>query len=118
MSDIFTSKDFTSCEGLKNGQTEDYSVALTDNPEISVSGIFDNIKNSSLSLFPNPTNDVVHIRTSSKEKITSATVLDLLGKKIMTVNSNTVDMSELSNGTYLIEIKTDNNTYSEKIIKN
>jgi hypothetical protein len=51
-------------------------------------------------MYPNPTNDVVYIKTV--QSLTSIEVYDLLGKRLIqkTMDMNIVNVSELSNGVY------------------
>ena len=69
----------------------------------------------SLSIYPNPTSDMISIK--GVENIKSIKVYSILGgleKEVF--NTNQVDISELSSGIHLIKI--DNGTiYSKKIIK-
>ena len=68
---------------------------------------------SSIRLFPNPTNNLVQITiTNSPETIDQITVYDVLGKNVMSIsaiNSSqiTIDASTLAKGIYLVEITTE-----------
>ena len=72
---------------------------------------------SDFSMHPNPTNGLINI--SSSEKIKSLEVFSLEGRKIKEVTNSTIDISDLSNGMYLVQVKTEaGNVGSKKIIKN
>lgn len=62
--------------------------------------------NSSLRLFPNPTNDVIHLELDWRE----VNVFDLNGRESMHAVNNTeqsfFDVSHLANGIYFVEIRT------------
>ncbi|WP_430468080.1 FG-GAP-like repeat-containing protein [Winogradskyella ouciana] len=71
---------------------------------------------SQLSIFPNPTKDVLNFE-GFNESIIDITITDILGKNIMTTahNSNeTLDVSELADGIYNISI---NGKFASKFIK-
>lgn len=67
-------------------------------------------------VYPNPTSDFINIKSDSK--INSVSVVDLTGRKMNTpLNDNKVDVRNLPNGTYIINIETKNGNTSEKFIK-
>ena len=76
--------------------------------------------NSSLLVFsPNPTTDFVEIKLNAPVKIKSWNLIDVTGRTIQKEQTgNTVNLSNLSAGEYLIEITTSNgDKYSKKIVK-
>lgn len=76
----------------------------------------DEVSKSKTSIFPNPTKGEVNIKTDKKIKSTS--VLDLSGKVISRGNSEKVNLSSVTKGTYLLQVEfTDGSTKTEKIIK-
>jgi len=85
-------------------------------------GIQDVSTSAAFSIYPNPANDVLHI--ASDTELNSARVFDVAGKLVKEVNiggafSNALDISELNNGVYILEIETvtgESNT--SKILKN
>ena len=66
-------------------------------------------------LYPNPTNSILHINLqNTNESLQKITVYDLIGKQIKMFSGSgtqqsTINVGELSNGVYMIEIITDNN---------
>ena len=72
---------------------------------------------SDFSVYPNPSNGIINIE--SKETIETIDILSLEGRKIKSCNETKIDLSELSNGIYLMQIKTiDGKFGTKKIIKN
>lgn len=72
---------------------------------------------NTISVYPNPTNNILNFKGSFTETL-NAVVFDVLGKKVLTktINSNTaLNVSELSSGIYTIRINNTNN--SIKFIK-
>ena len=70
--------------------------------------------NSTVSIYPNPTKNEIHIK-GNKASIKSIIIKDITGKIKLkqTNNTLTISLHELSNGIYFIEIETQN----EKVIK-
>lgn len=71
-----------------------------------------------LKVYPNPTSDLINITTN--EEIESLKLLNSLGQvKALNYGQNNLDIRFLSNGIYLLEIKTKSGKKSvQKIIKN
>ena len=70
-----------------------------------------------MQLFPNPTNSRLSLNS---EKDYNIEVFDLTGRKIMEVQGNNLDMSNLSKATYIVKVfdKASKETYSYKVIRN
>jgi hypothetical protein len=70
-----------------------------------------------LTVFPNPSKNIVQLKSNSK--IDKITLFDTLGKAILiqTQNNNEIDLENLSKGVYLIEILTENEKIYKKFIK-
>ena len=77
-----------------------------------------NIKSDNkIQLFPNPTNSRLSLNSDKNYNIE---VFDLNGRKIMEVEGNNLDMSNLSKATYIVKAfdKASKETYSYKVIRN
>lgn len=72
------------------------------------------IDNSSVNLYPNPTTGMVFVEA---ENFVNASVIDMTGRVVMTTTETTFDMSNLSNGVYMVRINTANGTATQKIVK-
>ena len=70
-----------------------------------------------MQLFPNPTNSRLSLNS---EKDYNIEVFDLNGRKIMDVEGNNLDMSNLSKATYIVKAfdKASKETYSYKVVRN
>ena len=89
-------------------------IAINNEAALSTSEIVKS--NEMLSIYPNPTSDILNIKT--KEKVQSASIFDMSGRKIEArVLDNNVDVTSLERGTYIINIQTEKGTTSEKFIK-
>ena len=76
-----------------------------------------NVINEAFKIYPNPTNSILNIQ--SQDNLLAVRIIDLTGRttNISNLNSKAIDVSNLSNGMYFIEIKTKNGLFKEKFIK-
>lgn len=89
-----------------------YAVVVTENNctdtsscYISTVGFNENGINKLISIYPNPTNDRINIKTS-EVNITQVVLLDIRGAVIREINQNarSIDISQLDNGIYYLRI--------------
>lgn len=76
----------------------------------------------SCNIFPNPTHNILTIKTNKTDPIKSVSVFNLVGQKEIEIfdlddNLMNMDLSQLQNGAYILCIKTGNNIFYSKIIK-
>ena len=79
-------------------------------------GINENVA-SEVSIYPNPTSNVLNISTNSND-MSELTVKDITGKIVLSQKFNTkitINTENYSKGIYLIDVKNDLGTVSEKI---
>jgi len=70
---------------------------------------------SSIYVYPNPTANRIYIQA---ENITKAEVFDLMGRRVHSTNQDQIDLSNISSGSYILQVTTQNNTTETfKIIK-
>lgn len=77
------------------------------------------VTESKLSLYPNPTSDYITINHSTAISITSINIVDILGRKVYsTINpTNSINISKLEKGVLLVQIQTNNGLFTQKLIK-
>ena len=70
------------------------------------------------SVFPNPTNGILNI--TSKTPINRVEIYSILGKEIIdtTISTNSIDISNLNSGIYIIKAHSNNELGVKRIIKN
>lgn len=88
---------------------------VVTNPALSVAK---NELGSKIKVYPNPAKDKVTIETNNVN-LTSVEVYDLLGKKVFEQNklsNNTIDISDLSNGIYMLKLNSENKSITKKLI--
>ncbi|MGB1309277.1 MAG: T9SS type A sorting domain-containing protein [Oceanihabitans sp.] len=78
---------------------------------------------SAISIYPNPSNGVLNINKPSGVNLEKATVYNVLGKSVKTINlvnmtdSKSLDLTALSSGLYLVNIQAENGkTITKKIV--
>lgn len=78
-----------------------------------------NATDKKLTLYPNPVTNELNIGASDSKIIEKVSVFNLIGQLVKSVDSNkrTIDMSDLSNGTYLVKVQTNEGIIDRKIIK-
>ncbi|WP_299115400.1 T9SS type A sorting domain-containing protein [uncultured Winogradskyella sp.] len=78
----------------------------------------DDVSVIDFSLYPNPAKDVLNIQTNNVT-INSVSIYDMLGKEVLSVKevNNSIDISNLKSGIYLIKIATNEASVTKKIVK-
>jgi hypothetical protein len=93
----------TYCQVQYDYCDEEYSVGLDD------------LSESEIAFYPNPTTGVVNILAKNDIKID---ITNILGKTIAVIeNENRIDLSRFSNGIYIFNITYNNSTIQYKVIK-
>ncbi|MDR0798699.1 MAG: GEVED domain-containing protein, partial [Dysgonamonadaceae bacterium] len=112
---------------MPNTEYEFYAYATTETFDIHgetlsfstiITGIDDILENP-LSIYPNPVIDELNIKNGNL-KINSVQILDITGGIIYNLQStinNSINVSSLPQGVYLIRINTDNGVKTERFIK-
>ncbi len=83
----------------------------------------DDLPESGIKIYPNPTSKFIHIDFPNHkiQKRSKLLICNLLGKKIKEENnfsSNTIDVSNILEGIYLLKIETGNKSFVFKFVKN
>lgn len=95
-----------------NGEVEDYTVT------VGLMGTDETVTKLT-SVYPNPFTDIVNF--STKDKIKSIEILNLLGQQLMSTKENTnvtsLNLSTLTSGVYIAKINTTKGVETVKLIK-
>lgn len=84
----------------------------------TTTGIGDEDRVSTISMYPNPTNGVLNIRTSSSETL-AVTIYNAMGQMIKTYQGYgniSKDLSFLDKGIYLVHVNNGTNNFTEKLL--
>lgn len=98
------------------GNDSDGDIAI-DDVSIKQTLSIESFNKNNLSLYPNPANNVINIKTSNSELPDSFEVYNMLGQLILNKNIDnagdlSINTSSLQNGMYFIKITKDNKTIS------
>jgi hypothetical protein len=74
--------------------------------------------NEQVTIYPNPSTGIFSISIVKEAKQPQIQVYDMLGKKVYETNNTTIDLSSEPNGVYFVTVKTVDNQYTKKLIKN
>ncbi len=84
---------------------------------ISTDGVLE-ISNTSILVYPNPTEDLLHIRGLSENLDGEMSIYNPLGQLMYTTNSsNEINVARLANGWYILKLTQGEKTYTVKFIK-
>lgn len=76
------------------------------------------VEKEQFSIYPNPvTNGIVNIKTTSNT-VVEAAVFNVLGKQVLssTVNNNTLDVSNLNSGIYILQLNQNGTSTTKKLV--
>jgi len=81
-------------------------------------GLGDNVEVSKLTLYPNPVSDQLYI-SSDNQKIENVMIYSLSGGVVKNIPGEveSIDVSNLTTGNYLVRVTTDQGSFAKKIIK-
>jgi len=75
--------------------------------------------NNAFSLYPNPANSNLQLNVSSNLLAQTITIIDTKGQMVKEIAfSSTIDISDLSNGIYFVQVKSEKGLSTQKFIKN
>jgi hypothetical protein len=105
----------TSCETLAYGQVEDYTVNISS----VAKGTELETSNAPISIYPNPTNEILFIENSSNSIIKKITLTDITGKLVLeeAILFSKINMQSFQNGIYILSVTSENKIYKYKIVK-
>ena len=88
---------------------------VTEGETLSLQDTFVN----DLILYPNPTKGIINLNTNYGFNEAIYSIFDIGGRRVLNskFNSNQIDVSELSAGTYILRIMNNNQIKTQKFIK-
>lgn len=115
----------TACETFSYGEVEDYTVniggsAITSFTTAKNANVLGNEKSiSDLSMYPNPTDNLLNVGMADGRKGTYR-VVNFLGQQVGAgkLSENAIDVSALGTGVYILEVNDGQKTTTKKFVKN
>ena len=105
----------SSCETFASGQVEDYTINIVSGVAkiATVSGK----AITEIKLYPNPTTSILNVTSVSEN--TTFKVYNLLGQTVMNgrISNNSIDVSNISAGAYILELRDKDTTSVYRFIK-
>ncbi len=107
----------TACEAFSYGEVEDYTVNIVSSArdgERQIEPVSENL----IILYPNPVKDGI-LYISSETNFTTYRIINLMGQVVATgkIDTNSVSVSALASGTYLLEVSNNENVETKRFIK-
>lgn len=105
----------TSCETFSSGQVEDYTVNIVSSAA-RIANVSEKTTNE-IKLYPNPTTTILNV--SSVSENTTFKVYNLLGQLVINgrISNNSIDVSNISAGAYILELTDNGTTTTNRFIK-
>ena len=81
----------------------------------------ENVKNNTLTVYPNPISEEFQIKLNNQQKVTSLKIIDVNGRIVKNITPNSSNrmyqLSNLKSGIYFLFLETDKGRFKKKIIK-
>ncbi len=111
-----------------NGNTAgiyfDYNLPIVTNATsteiVEVLKIDNFVLNNQITIYPNPTSDIINIQAENGIELQEVMIYNLQGSELMSFKQHlaAIDVSELSTGIYFLLIKTDSGLVKHRLVKN
>ena len=118
----FNINDYYGNNFVTMGANPDYGTAVTHNFCITSVGVNENLADNAIGMFPNPVSDELNVLSNDGVLIQTIEILDARGAQVQFINvsesnSQTVNVSGLSQGVYMVKVATAEGTVVRKIVK-
>jgi hypothetical protein len=107
----------TACETFSFGEVEDYTVNIVSTGREGEVEI-EPIANNEVKLYPNPVKDG-NLFISSETVYSQFRIINVMGQVVQTgtLTENTINVSSLTTGTYLLELVNETSSETKRFIK-
>lgn len=119
---IPTGSATTTARVMVRGAGNIFYAINSKNVQIDISNGINELNSDNISVYPNPTNDLLNLNFNKSITVQQITLMDLHGKTVYSNNTVTstsmqIDISNLSQGLYMLNVRTNNGVNIHKIIK-
>ncbi|QRM89059.1 T9SS type A sorting domain-containing protein [Lacinutrix sp. WUR7] len=94
-----------------NDGYKSFTIHSTETLSTNNTALEDNIH-----VYPNPADAILNIASSKNQTISSISLFNILGKKVLTTKAETMDISSYPSGIYLLKIATEKGEVTKKIV--
>ena len=70
-----------------------------------------------ISVYPNPTSDVILVRTNNGQSAQCIEVFNVTGQRVISSTETEINVSELESGMYVVRVTADDRTVIRHIVK-
>ena len=112
----YTDSNTGTFQGLSYGQEDAFMLKI----DPTTLGINESTTNLAVTIYPNPVNTILSIKTDDKMIVKKITIMDTMGKVVLqkTNSFETINVENLNSGLYLLQITTENNQIiTQKFLK-
>ena len=74
-------------------------------------------RDNNISIYPNPTKNLLTITATNFSGIINTSVFDLFGKKLLSTNEREISLKPFKNGIYFLSVKVQEKTSTIRVIK-
>ncbi|MBO9699039.1 MAG: T9SS type A sorting domain-containing protein [Sporocytophaga sp.] len=112
---IFVTNDPDGPCGATSGSMSACFYDCTEDNQTRASSSYSN-EGEAISISPNPTNDLIEIKSNQEINVTETYVTDIVGNKIKLewINEKTINVSEFPSGYYLLNVNTTDGNHNVK----
>ena len=110
----------TGCGSYSYGETEDYTINVTGGTIRALSGSSVAGAGSTLSVYPNPASDRLHLVLPGNAEPVSVTVLDVRGAVVSTARyegNGVLNVAGLANGLYVVRVNDGTTSFAQRFTK-
>lgn len=102
---------------INNAYCIDENGVLLKNSNVLSTESSTELYTSQITIYPNPSSDFISISLPNNLEAKSVRVFDNSGKHLLTGTNNTIDISNLASGIYIVKIMLDHKVFTSRFIK-
>lgn len=105
-------------EGLRGNSgfytTDNYFYENKTSAPLSVD---DNVIDNNITMFPNPATDILNVKMDNLSELEKIAIYNMSGQEVLMTTQNTVNVSSLASGMYVVNVQTSKGFETKKLLK-